>query len=121
MAGPAGGGRAWRLSADRAEVAHPQFYPDGRWVAWASWRDGPAEVYLAGVDGDPGRRLTYWSDPLARVCGWTPDGEVLALSATGQAFERQGWAYAVPVNGGAPRRLPYGPVAAWPSAGREGC
>ena len=80
-------------------------------MAWTSWRDGPAEVYLAGVDGERGRRLTYWSDQLARVCGWTPGGEVLALSASGQAFERQGWAYAVPVDGGAPQRLPFGPVA----------
>ena len=108
---PLDGGRAWRLSADRAEAAHPRFSRDGSWVAWTSWRDGPAEVYLAGVDGERARRLTYWSDQLARVCGWTPGGEVLALSAAGQAFERQGWAYEVPVDGGAPQRLGFGPVA----------
>ncbi len=108
---PMDGGRGWRLSADRAEAASPRFSRDGRWVAWTSWRDGPAEVYLAGVDGEPGRRLTYWSDQLAKVCGWTPEGHVLALSASGQAFERPGWAYTVPVDGGAPQRLPFGPVA----------
>ena len=54
---------------------------------------------------------TYWSDQLAKVCGWTPGGGVLALSASGQAFERQGWAYEVPVDGGAPQRLALGPVA----------
>src|SRR5580700_1830717 len=108
---PLDGGRGWRLSADRAEAASPRFSRDGQWVAWTSWRDGPAEVYLAGVDGERARRLTYWSDQLAKVCGWTPGGEVLALSASGQAFERQGWAYEVPVAGGAPRRLPLGPVA----------
>src|SRR6202021_287508 len=57
------------------------------------------------------RRLTYWSDQLARVCGWTPGGAVLALSASGQAFERQGGADEIPVAGGAPQRLPLGPVA----------
>ena len=108
---PLDGGRGWRLSADRAEAASPRFSRDGQRVAWTSWRDGPAEVYLAGVDGERARRLTYWSDQAAKVCGWTPDGEVLALSASGQAFERQGWAYAVPVDGGAPQRLPFGPVA----------
>ena len=108
---PLDGGRGWRLSADRAEAASPRFSRDGQWVAWTSWRDGPAEVYLAGVDGERARRLTYWSDQAAKVCGWTPDGDVLALSANGQAFERQGWAYAVPVDGGAPQRLPFGPVA----------
>ncbi|HUY46244.1 MAG TPA: PDZ domain-containing protein [Streptosporangiaceae bacterium] len=108
---PQGGGRAWRLSADRAQVAHPRFARDGASVAWTSWRDGPAEVYLAGVDGERGRRLTYWGDQDAKVCGWTPDGEVIALTASGQAFERQTWAHAIPLDGGAPRLLPFGPVA----------
>jgi tricorn protease len=108
---PLAGGRGWRLSADGAPVAHPKFARDGSTVAWASWRDGPAEVYLAGVDGGRARRLTYWGEPDATVCGWTPDGEVLALSATGQAFERQSWAHAVPVDGGPSQVLRFGPVA----------
>jgi tricorn protease len=107
---PQAGGRAWRLSADSAQVAQPKFARDGSSVAWASWRDGPAEVYLAGVDGEPARRLTYWGEQDVMVAGWSPDGEVLALSATGQAFERQYWAYAVPVDGGPARLLRYGPV-----------
>jgi len=109
---PVSGGRAWRLSADQAEAAHPRFARDGASVAWVSWRDGPAEVYLAGTDGAaPGRRLTYWGEPAATVCGWTPDGEVIALTATGQPFERQFWAHAVPPDGGPSRVLPFGPVA----------
>ncbi len=65
---PAAGGRAWRLSADQAEAARPRFARDGASVAWVSWRDGPAEVYLAGTDGAaPGRRLTYWGEPAATV------------------------------------------------------
>ena len=110
---PASGGRAWRLSADQAEAAWPRFARDGASVAWVSWRDGPAEVYLASTDGAaPGRRLTYWGEPAATVAGWTPDGEIIALTASGQPFERQFWAYAVPPDGGPSRRLPYGPVAA---------
>ena len=104
-------GRGWRLSADAASVSNPRFARDGGAVAWTSWRDGPAEVYLAGVDGDRGRRLTYWGEADATVCGWTPDGEILALTASGQPFERQAWAHAVPVDGGPARRLPFGPVA----------
>ena len=98
---PLAGGRAWRLSADSAQVAHPRFARDGGSVAWASWRDGPAEVYLASTDGAaPGRRLTYWGESAATVDGWTPDGEIIALTATGQPFERQYWAHAVPPDGG---------------------
>jgi tricorn protease len=109
---PASGGRAWRLSADQAEATHPRFARDGASVAWISWRDGPAEVYLAGTDGAaPGRRLTVWGEPAATVAGWTPDGEIIALTAAGQPFERQYWAHAVPPDGGPSRVLPYGPVA----------
>jgi tricorn protease len=63
------------------------------------------------VDGEAGRRLTYWSDPDTRICGWTPDGEVLALTCSGQAFDRFTWAHAVPADAGPPRRLDFGPVA----------
>ncbi len=108
---PLGGGRGWRLSADGAAVSNPRFARNGSSVAWTSWRDGPAEVYLAGVDGERGRRLTYWGEADATVCGWTPDGEILALTASGQPFERQAWAHAVPADGGPARRLPFGPVA----------
>ncbi|MDX6394526.1 MAG: tricorn protease [Streptosporangiaceae bacterium] len=107
----ASGGRAWRVSADRAPVSHPRLARDGALLAWTSWRDGPPEVYVAGVDGDAGRRLTYWSDPGTRTCGWTPDGEVLALTCSGQAFERFTWAHSVPADAGGPRRLPFGPVS----------
>ena len=107
----ASGGRAWRVSADRAQVSHPRLARDGALVTWTSWRDGPPEVYVAGVDGDASRRLTYWSDPDTRTCGWTPDGEVLALTCSGQAFDRFTWAHSVPADAGGPRRLAFGPVS----------
>jgi tricorn protease len=107
---PASGGRAWRVSADRVQVSHPRLARDGTQVAWTSWRDGLPEVYLAGVDGEAGRRVTYWGDGDTRVCGWTPDGEILALTCSGQAFDRYAWAHAVPADAGPPRPLGYGPV-----------
>ncbi|HLU58348.1 MAG TPA: S41 family peptidase [Pseudonocardia sp.] len=108
---PVSGGRAYRLTADDVPVANPRLSPDGTRVAWTSWKDGAPEVYVSDVDGGGARRLTYWGDPRAESLGWTPDGEVLALSATGQAPPRRTWAYAIPADGGTPRRLPYGPVS----------
>jgi tricorn protease len=96
--GPAGGGRAWRVSADQAPASHPRIARDGTMIAWTSRRDGPPEVYLAGVDGGNQRRLTYWSDAQTRVCGWTPDGAVLAVTAARQPFSHFTWAYAVPAS-----------------------
>ncbi|NMH82466.1 peptidase S41, partial [Pseudonocardia xinjiangensis] len=108
---PVSGGRAYRLTADDVPVATPRLSPDGTRVAWTSWRDGAPEVFVSDLDGGGGRRLTYWADPRAQTIGWTPAGEVLAVSTVGQASPRRGWAYAIPATGGTPRRLDLGPVS----------
>jgi tricorn protease len=105
-------GRAWRLSADAAQVSYPRFAPDGASIAWTSWRDGQPEVYAAGTDGGGGEtRLTFWGDNRTRVTGWTQAGEVLAVSAAGQPENQYSWAYAIPLHGAPPRRLPFGAVS----------
>jgi tricorn protease len=108
---PADGGRAWRMSSDSVAVANPRFSRDGAAVAWTSWRHGDAEAYVADTAGTAATRLTYWNDPKTQVAGWTPDGEVIVVSATGQFATEYPWAFAVPATGGPARRLPYGPVA----------
>jgi tricorn protease len=109
---PAAGGRAWRVSADRAAVSHPRISRDGTMIAWTSGRDGPPEVYLAGIDGGSGRRLSYWADQETRVCGWTPEGDVVAVTGAGQPFAHHTWAHALPVADEAEpaRSLPFGLV-----------
>ncbi|WP_326820454.1 S41 family peptidase [Streptosporangium sp. NBC_01756] len=107
-AAPSGGGRAWRLTSDRAPAGHPRLSPDATKVAWTSVRDGAPEVFLADLESGSAERLTHWGDPRTRTRGWTPDGEVLAISATGQPFASRTWAYALA--DGQIERLPYGPV-----------
>ncbi len=111
---PAAGGRAWRVSADHAAASYPRISPDGALIAWTSQRDASPEIFLAGTDGGHGTRLTYWGDQATRMCGWTPDGEILAVTATGQPFRHLAWAHALrpgdPGQGRA-RRLPLGPVS----------
>jgi tricorn protease len=108
---PAAGGRAWRLSADDTRASYPRFSRDGSRIAWASGRDGNPEVYAAGPEGSDAVRLTYWGDPVTRVTGWTPAGEVLAITAAHQPSQKYRRAYAVPGDGATPPRLlPYGAV-----------
>lgn len=104
-------GRAWRLTVDRTKVGHPRFSPDGRHLAYTSWRTLVPEVHLAPVDGGPGRRLTHWGNADTRVCGWTPDGEILAVASHGEPFSFFTWGYKVPLDGAPGRKLPWGPVA----------
>jgi tricorn protease len=112
---PAGGGRAWRISADRVPAAGPRFSADGSLVAWTSWRDGPPEIYLASTEGGDRSRVSYWSNQATRLRGWSPSGEIVATTAANQPFQHFTWAYAIPVSEGTSRfteqrRLPFGPV-----------
>ncbi|ORT58549.1 S41 family peptidase [Streptomyces sp. CB03238] len=104
-------GRAWRVTVDRTRVGHPRFSPDGGHIAYTTWRSLDPEIHLAPVDGGPARRLTYWGSLDTRVCGWTPDGEILAVASHGQPFSHFSWAYKVPVDGSPGGRLPWGPVS----------
>jgi tricorn protease len=107
----AGGGRAWRLSADDAQVSYPRFSRHGTLIAWTSWRDGNPEVYAADTDGGDATRLSFWGDPQTRVTGWTAEGDVLAITSAGQRSMKYRQAFAVPGSGESPPRLlPFGPV-----------
>ncbi|WP_030603206.1 S41 family peptidase [Streptomyces fulvoviolaceus] len=106
-----GPGRAWRLTVDRTKVGHPRFSPDGRHIAYTSWRSLVPEIHLADVEGGPGRRLTYWGSADTQVCGWTPEGTILAVASHGEPFSYFTWAYKVRTDGSPGRKLPWGPVS----------
>ncbi|MGW8064659.1 S41 family peptidase [Streptomyces ziwulingensis] len=120
-----GPGRAWRLTVDRAKVGHPRFSPDGRHIAYTSWRTLVPEVHLVAVDGGPGRRLTHWGGLDTRVCGWSPpdpDGSaaILAVASHGEPFSHLTWAYKVGTEGDPGRKLPWGPVTDIQAADLDG-
>ncbi|MEV6192717.1 S41 family peptidase [Streptomyces sp. NPDC051920] len=106
-----GRGRAWRLTVDRTKVGHPRFSPDGRRIAYTSWRSLVPEIHVAPVDGGPGRRLTYWGSADTQVCGWSPEGDILAVASHGQPFSYFTWAYCVSTDGDPGRKQPWGPVS----------
>ncbi|MEU6226302.1 S41 family peptidase [Streptomyces sp. NPDC047042] len=109
---PAGDARrAWRLTVDRTKIGHPRFSPDGTHIAYTSWRSLVPEIHRVPVDGGQARRLTHWGSADTQVCGWTPDGDILAVASHGQPFSYFTWAYSVPAGGGPGGRLPWGPVS----------
>ena len=112
---PLAGGRAWRFTTDEAQAATPRLTPDGTHVAWVSAKDGSPEIYMASLAGGTSTRLTYWGTSWARVSGWTPAGEVLAVSAANQPFghyvRARALSTALSGSPGAERVLPFGPVS----------
>ncbi|MGW5562482.1 S41 family peptidase [Streptomyces tendae] len=120
-----GPGRAWRLTVDRTKAGPPRFSPDGRHIAYTSWRSLVPEVHLVPVDGGPGRQLTHWGGFDTRVCGWSPpdpDGTtaVLAVASHGEPFSHLTWAYKVTPDGDPGRKLPWGPVTDIQAADLDG-
>ncbi|MFK0116395.1 S41 family peptidase [Streptomyces sp. NPDC090994] len=116
LASPADPGRARRLTVDRTKVSHPRFSPDGRHIAYTSWRSLLPEVHLVPVTGGPGRQLTHWGSLDTRVCGWAPPDEdgrsaVLAVTSQGEPFSHLTWAYKISCDGDPGRKLPWGPVS----------
>ena len=112
---PLAGGRAWRFTTDEAQAATPRLTPDGTHVAWVSAKDGGPEIYVASLADGTSTRLTYWGTSWARVSGWTPAGEVLAVSAANQPFGHyvRARALTTALSGrpGGERVLPFGPVS----------
>jgi tricorn protease len=112
---PVAGGRAWRFTTDEVPAATPRLTPDGAHVAWVSAKDGSPEIYVAGVADGTSTRLTYWGTSWARVSGWTPAGEVLAVSPANQPFGQYARARALTTvlsgGPGAERVLPFGLVS----------
>ncbi|AGS70103.1 protease [Streptomyces collinus Tu 365] len=109
-------GRAWRLTVDRTKTGHPRFSPDGRRIAYTTWRSLVPEIHVVGVDGGPTRQLTYWGSTDTQVRGWTPPDEdgrsdILAVASHGEPFSYFTWAYKVTTDGDPGRKLPWGPVS----------
>jgi tricorn protease len=85
----------------------PCFSPDGRTLAYSGKVKGNTDVYTVTVEGGQPNRLTWHPDD-DHVHGWAADGSaVLFVSNRAYSGAREGpHAYAVPIRGGFPARLP---------------
>ena len=88
-----------RLTTDGGRL--PTWSPDGRYIAFASWRDGNGEIYVMDSDGSNPRNLTN-NSALDVSPSWSPDGRHIAFVS-----ERDGdrEIYVMDSDGSNPRRL----------------
>jgi TolB protein len=76
--GAASGGEPRRLTTDPANGMYPSWSPDGRRLAFMSWRNGKTEIFTMNADGGDQQRLVSMEgdtvDPR-----WSPDGSQIAF------------------------------------------
>ncbi len=102
---PVAGGAARRMTVHQAYDAMPAWSPDGRYIAFASLRNGNYDIYLLSMEDGSTRRLT-WHSAQDVWPAWSPDGKEVWFM-TRRDFvqvEREWEVWSVPVEGGTPQR-----------------
>ncbi len=106
---PVEGGAARRLTDDLTDGAQPDWSPDGKRLAFQSYRDGTFQVWTVGADGKGLTQLTRGPFD-CREPRFSPDGRRIAFSS-----DRTG-AYAIHV-----LDLASGEIRLWAAAEGQAC
>jgi dipeptidyl aminopeptidase/acylaminoacyl peptidase len=85
----------------------PSWSPDGRQIAFTSFRNGNGEIYVMAANGSAQRRLTR-NDTHDDHAKWSPDGTRIAFASTRDGNYE---IYVMNADGSAPRRLTNDPQA----------
>ncbi len=115
------GGEAKRLTTLPSYENRPVWSPDGKYIAFASDRNGGSDVFIMSANGGSATQLTFNSANETPEA-FSPDGSHVLFSATIQdpaksaLFPYRAFTelYKVPVNGGRPTQI-LGTPAVYPS------
>lgn len=108
---PVQGGVARRLTAGVGLFGRAAFTSDGTHLAFPAREEGQADLYIMPAPGGPLTRLTY-TGGIVTVAGFTPEGDVVFASMAKTPLRHPAILYQVPVTGGEPKALPWGPALA---------
>jgi Tol biopolymer transport system component/DNA-binding winged helix-turn-helix (wHTH) protein len=95
---------------------HPRFSPDGRQIAFTSWRNGGADIWVADADGRNSRQLSHLGTTDPGVPRWSADGSQLSFMAFSP--DDRPHTYLVDVDEGLPTLVTHGAATGWSRDGQ---
>lgn len=93
----------------------PDWSPDGRWIAFSSWRGGTVELWVVPAMGGESFNVTNSPGRHEFVPRWSPDSRQLVFNTVPQEVVRQ----LVPTDGSTPRVLSVPDSLSQPRWGRD--
>jgi dipeptidyl aminopeptidase/acylaminoacyl peptidase len=82
------GSGSFQFTFGEKSSAHPQWSPDGRWIAFTSSRSGKENLWLIQVDGGEAQQLTDVKTGVSSF-DWSPDGKEIAFTMTDPKSEQE--------------------------------
>jgi len=82
----ASGGTAKQIIGGISFESQPKFSPDGKKIAYISDRSGSENLWVCDPDGSNAKSLTKGRNQMFISPSWTPDGEYVIASRTGDAI-----------------------------------
>ena len=70
-----GSGLAVRVTSGPAFDMQPRFSPDGKWIAYATDRDGLTNIWIARPDGSSARQVSKEKRWYVNSPTWSPDSQ----------------------------------------------
>lgn len=83
---PIGGGEAKRVIGGISFESQPKYSPDGKQIVFLSDRSGAENVWISDADGSNPRALTKGRNQQFLSPSWTPDGEYIIVSRSGESI-----------------------------------
>ncbi|MBI3819798.1 MAG: PD40 domain-containing protein [Planctomycetes bacterium] len=74
---PSSGGKAARITSGAAYDAQPRFSPDGKWIAFASDRNGLENIWICDIEGKNARVISSEKGSSVSAPSWSPDGQYI--------------------------------------------
>jgi eukaryotic-like serine/threonine-protein kinase len=84
-----------RLTFGPVQNTTPVWSPDGKWIAYASLRNGHSNLYRKRSDGSGAEEVLLENDEADSLEDWSPDGKYLLYSHGTNGMDTQLWAVAL--------------------------